>query len=89
MALLPSSQDKKQKYLIYVLGVAILGIVFMLWYRFYQKPQPPQILVPTPPQEIRINFGVLENPVLKESEPFKEIPPFEGIAGRENPFTPY
>jgi hypothetical protein len=89
MALLPSSPEKKQKYLTYVLGACILGIILVLWYRSHPNSQTTQIMIPKAPQEIRVNFGVLENPILKELEPFAEIPPFEGTVGRENPFNPY
>jgi len=81
--------NKKQRYLLLLLGIAILGIVFALWYRFFNRePSSPRTL-PQKPSEIKINFDILKSPILRELKPFEKIVPFEDEVGRENPFIPY
>jgi len=87
--IIPFRERKKQRYLFFVLGIAIFGIIFFVWYTYFAKPRLPAPSLPSPPPEIKINFEVLEAPILKEFQPFGEIPPFEGAIGRENPFIPY
>lgn len=84
----PFRERKKLRYLLFVLGIALVGTIFFVWWGFFAKPTPlpPP---PPPPPEIKINFEVLESPILKEFQPFEEIPPFEEEIGRENPFLPY
>ena len=83
-------ERKRQKYLIVGLGAIVIVIIIVLWYGYLreEKPVAPPTLV-TPPEEIKINFEVLENPFLKELQPFIEIPSVIGEKGRENPFLPY
>jgi len=82
---------KKQKYLLIIAIVVILFAGVVLWWSSFRKEK----LVPPPPvgvityQEIKIDFDVLENFFLKESQSFIEFPPFEGVKGRENPYLPY
>lgn len=83
-------ERKKQKYLIIGFGIMLVVISIVLWSGYFKKEKP--IVLPVsaiPPREIKINFEVLENPFLKELQPFVEISPFVGEKGRENPFTPY
>ena len=88
MAIITSFQEnKKQKYLFFLLGIAILGVLFFVWYKYLYKPKP-SLNVP-PPKTIDINFETLKNPILKELQLFEEIAPFEDQIGRENPFAPY
>lgn len=87
MALTFIEPKKRQKYLIFILIVVILGIVFLVWNYFLVKPSlPPQ---PVQPPEIKINFEILKNPVLDELQLFEGISPFEEEIGRDNPFIPY
>lgn len=81
------AERKRQKILILIfLIAAFIGIIWFLWPRF--KPTLPAI--PEPKREkLEINFGVLENPILDQLQPFEEIKPFEQEFGRENPFLPY
>jgi hypothetical protein len=88
MAITIFKEKTKQKYLLVLLGVAVLGAIFLVWQRFFQKPSTSSSL-PLPAEEIKINFSVLENPFVKELQPFPEIPPFEGQIGRVNPLAPY
>jgi len=85
---IPTLARRKQKYLVPLLTLVAFATIFFGWYSFFFKPKP-QILPPPPPKEIKINFQVLETPILKEFQLFEEILPFEGEIGRENPFVPY
>ena len=92
MPILISFQEKKRrKYLITIILVAVLGIVALLIYRYWYLPKKelssPVVVVPE--KEVKINFEILESPLLKNLQPFQEIPAFEGNLGRENPFKPY
>lgn len=81
-------QRKKQKYLSWILVIAIL--IGALWFgrNYLVKPLPP---APPPPKEKKteINLEILKSPLLQELQSFEEILPFEGETGRENPFLPY
>lgn len=82
-------QRKRQQYLILITLVIILLILIVVWQGFLAKPKPaPSPTVSKLPQ-IKINFEVLESPILKKLQPFEKIPPFEEEIGRENPFLPY
>ncbi|MFH1036846.1 MAG: hypothetical protein V1756_02185 [Patescibacteria group bacterium] len=78
-------KDNKQLYLIFVL-IAVLLITFFV---YRQKNFVPGIPISFEAKKIEINFQLLENPMLKELQPFEEIKAFEGTVGRENPFLSY
>lgn len=84
-------ERKKQRYLIMAFAVilVIVGIVLWLGYFKKEKPVPPPDSAAPHYREVRINFEILENPFLKESQSFEKIPPFEDEKGRKNPFLPY
>lgn len=82
------NQKKKQKYLILVFVGVILVTVFVWWKGFLTPEKAIEPTVAEPPREIKVNFEVLENPILKELLPFEEIEMPEQL-GRENPFLPY
>lgn len=96
MAITFLKRKKIQKYLILVFIIAILALFLVIWYGFLKKPKPtaPSPIY-VPPKKIEIDFGVLKNPFLRESQPFEEIKPFEETklpeekTERENPFIPY
>ena len=83
-------ERKKQKYLAIVLIIIFIIAGFILWFGYFRKEKtlPIPVLGPTS-VEVKINFEVLENAFLKESQSFEEAPPFEGEKGRNNPFIPY
>jgi len=89
MAITILKEKTKKTYLIALLGVVIAVVIFLVWQRFFQKPSTTLSSLPLPPEEIKINFSVLENPFLKELQPFPEIPAFEGQMGRANPLSSY
>lgn len=81
-------ERKKQKYLVIAFVIIFMIAGFVLWFGYFKKPSAVPVVIPTV-AELKINFEVLENPFLKESELFKKAPPFEGEKGRNNPFLPY
>jgi hypothetical protein len=81
--------NKKQRYLFLLLGIAILGMVFALWYRFLSRKPSSSHILPQKPPEIKIDFNMLKSPILRELKPFEKIVPLEDEVGRENPFIPY
>ena len=86
----PFQEKKKQRYLLFLLGIAILGMVFAFWYSRYFKREPSSShVLPQKPAEIKIDFDMLKSPILTELQPFEKIAPFEEGAGRENPFVSY
>jgi len=83
-------ERKKQRYLIIGFGIMLIAISVILWLGYFKKEKPITLPVSTVlSKEIKINFEVLENPFLKELQPFVEISPFVGEKGRENPFISY
>ena len=83
-------ERKKQRYLIIGFGIMLVVISVILWSGYFKKEKPITLPVSAVlSKEIKINFEVLENPFLKELQPFVEISPFVGEKGRENPFAPY
>jgi len=84
-------EKKKQKYLIIVFSIIILISVLVLWFGYLRKSQPGSspVSMSSYQAEIKINFAVLENSLLKQFQPFEKVIPFEGQKGRSNPFLPY
>ena len=90
MAVTFIEQRKKQKYLIIGFLAIIVVTLIVLWLGYFRKEKPPSpISVRTYYKEIKIDFTVLESPLLKEFQPFGEITPFEAEKGRGNPFLLY
>ncbi|MFH1509957.1 MAG: hypothetical protein ABID67_02325 [Candidatus Nealsonbacteria bacterium] len=90
-------KKKNQKNLLFILVIVIIVIIFVI-YNGFSKTEPilddfadGNIFVPK--QEIKINFDVLNDPVLKGLQPFLEIQSLELATGteigRENPFIPF
>jgi len=80
---------KRQRNLIFVFLVIITaGFFVFIWQRFMTEPLPPSPEIERLPV-IKINFEVLQSPLLQEFQLFEEIPPLEGEIGRENPFLSY
>lgn len=95
MALTPLQRQKIQRYLPWLIAAIILASAIVIWQGLYHKEKPVLIEPFFQPRKIKINFETLEEPILKELQPFEEIKPFEETAlpgqkiGRENPFLPY
>jgi len=83
-------QRKKQKYLIIIVAAVFVITAVILWFGYFRKPglvlEEASV---SSIKEIKIDFDVLENSFLQESEIFEKTPSFEGEIGRENPFLPY
>ncbi len=91
----------------YVLIGAALIIAIVLWQWLLKKQEEKSLSSGTGSlsanaAELKINFNVLKNPLLKELQPFPELKPLEestttvkgkieitGEKGRKNPFLPY
>lgn len=90
MAITFSEEKKSINYVIPALVlIFVLVIIFFIWRGFFSGAEKlsPQPVVKPP--EIKINFEIFKNPILKELQPFEEIKPTEETIGRENPFLPY
>jgi len=83
--------QKKQRYLILILTLAICAILLVIWLGFFRTPAPvvpvssPMVAQP----KIEINWDVLKDTKLEALKTFEQIPDLKGKAGRENPFTSY
>jgi len=84
-------QRKKQKYLTIIVAAVFIITAVILWFGYFRKAEPVSEIIPSLSsiKEIKIDFDVLENPFLQESQIFEKILPFEGEIGRKNPFSPY
>ncbi len=90
MAITFYQKRKVQRYLILAFILVLLITVVVLWLGFRKKEAvPPEEEPFRPEKEIKINFELLEEPLLKELEKFGDAEPFEGKVGREQPFLPY
>jgi len=92
MAITFEKQVSRQRYLIFVFIIVILITAFLIWRNyFYQEIKIEEEIILKPAKKIEINFGVLDNPLLKELQPIDKIPSLEaGVElGRKTPFTPY
>ena len=84
-------QTKRRSYLFLFFLILAVLVVILIWqgYLIKIKIKAPLVLPPAPLPKIEINYEILESPILKDLQSFEEIKPFEGQAGRENPFIPY
>jgi len=91
MAIVFLQQRKIQKSLILIFIAVIIITTVVIWQGFFKEeittPLPEVILLPY--REIRIDYKVFENPMLKNLEPFNKIQSLKEKSGRENPFLPY
>ena len=90
-------KKKTQKNLLFILVIVLVVIGFVVYNGFLKTESVPEDFTDAnmfiPKQEIKINFDILNDPVLKELQPFLEIQSLELATGteigRENPFTAY
>jgi len=89
-------QKKKQKYMLYIAGIAFLATIAVLYFGYFRDTSLPIISSPEPfvptaeiQTRLTIDLSVFNNPLLDKLEDFVVIPPFTGTAGRTNPFLPY
>ena len=82
-------KNRKQKYLLFiVLGLAVVTFI-ILWFGYFNKEEelPTVEGVYIEKKNVKINYELLENPLLKELVPFESAPSYDGNLGRENPFV--
>lgn len=99
MAITFLEKRKIQRYYIIIFGIILLVTTLVIWRGFFVKEKPIFLEEVTKPlKKVEIDFNILENPILKELQPFEEIEPFREVIveeeiiekiGRENPFAPY
>ncbi len=84
-------QRKKQKYLTLIVMASFIVIAVILWFGYFRKPELVSETIPSFiwVKQIEIDFNILEDPFLQESQLFEKVPSFEGEVGRDNPFLPY
>jgi hypothetical protein len=86
-------QEKKNRFLLPVLGGIVLITLIIIWVGFFKKPSALPLLpsgaITSPVQRINIDWETLKNPILGTLEPFWEILPLKSASGRKNPFLPY
>jgi len=90
-------KKKTQKNLLFILTVVLIVIGFVIYNGFLKTESVSEDLTDMnmfmPKQEIKINFNVLNDPVLKDFQPFLEIQSLELATGteigRKNPFKPF
>lgn len=95
MAITITQGKKKQRYLIMILVLIVLGIflIIRLGFSGKQNQTAPEIGVAPAkiyaPPKVDIDWQLLENLHSEALKPFEDILPFEGEFGRQNPFVPY
>jgi len=92
-------QKKTQRNLIFILGVVLIIIIFVVYQGFFQKEegavQEGEIFIQKP--EVKINFDILDSSIFEDFQLFSGIEPFieattttgATSTGRDNPFMPY
>lgn len=91
MAITFLEKRKRLKSLIPILVIIIFITGIIIWRGFFAKEKPSALEEISKPavKELKIDFSTLESPGFEEFQLFEKTPPFEGEAGRENPFIPY
>lgn len=81
-------QRKKTLYLLLILLVLFL-LIWQVGSRGLLRRPPLEEEETARPQEVEIDFGLLESSSWEALQLLEQVPPLEGAAGRENPFLPY
>ena len=92
MAITFVEEKKRQKKLLFIFGALLVITAGVLAIGFLRKMSPINIdnqAITSAFRKADIDFTILDNPVLKDLEPFEGIKSFEGKIGRDNPFLPY
>mgnify|MGYP001568953248 CR=1 FL=1 len=82
-------EDRKQKYLLLLLGLLCVFAVFVAWYQFSRESSffLPETQ-PEPPQQITIDFTIFEDPAFLELGNPRPAIPLPDTVGKRNPFVP-
>jgi len=93
MALTLTQTRKQQKFLVPILITLVFVAIVIIWFMFLREGGEVILegSLPIPAPKIKIDFGVLDNPLLDRFELFPEPPgyPLRGEIGRDNPFLSY
>jgi hypothetical protein len=98
MAITFLEKRKIQRRYIIIFGIVLLVTILVIWRGFFVEKKPVFLGEVTKTKKVELDFKILENPILKELQPFEEIEPFREVIveeeiiekiGRENPFVPY
>jgi len=84
--------QKKQRYLMLILTLAICTILLVVWLGFFKKAPAPAVAPVSAPltmPKVEIHWDVLKDVKLEALKNFEQIPAFANKTGRKNPFTPY
>ena len=79
-------QKTRQMYLIATFVAIIVVIGVILWFGFLKEERVTRSTVVVPMREVKIDFEFLKSQEMKDLQVFKEVSPFGGEKGRENPF---
>ena len=80
-------ENRKQKYLILLLGVLCVAAVLVAWYQLSRGSSLPFFETqPEPPQQITIDFSVFEDPFFAELGSPRVPIPLPDAVGKTNPF---
>jgi hypothetical protein len=80
----------RQQYLIIALALAVLLALVMIWQNLLKKsPVEDEARAVLFPAEVKINWPVLQDEKLTGLQIFSDVKPFEGTAGRKDPFISY
>lgn len=91
-----NDQKKKQKQLVIVVIFIAIAIGVILWLGYFSDIKISNLFssneeIPELPANnilrVSIDFSIFENSLLKELQPFFQIPLYEGKVGRVNPFA--
>lgn len=89
MAIKFVKEKRKQKYLILIFIIVLLAIGAVWYFGYFREEKSITQTVETAPKEVRINLNLLGGQEIKSFQFFREIIPFKGKTGRENPFLSY
>ena len=82
-------EDRKQKYLVLLLGLLCIVVVGVVWYQFFRESSfvLPEIQ-PEPPKPITIDFTIFEDRAFLELGNPRPAIPLPDRVGKRNPFVP-
>ena len=82
-------EDRKQKYLLLLLGSLFVLAVLVVWHQFFRESSLVFFETqPEPPQQITIDFTIFEDPAFLELGNPRPPIPLPDTVGKINPFAP-
>ena len=83
------SEDRKQKYLVLLMGALVVVALIVAWFRFFRESSLPFFETqPAPPQPITIDFAIFEDPAFLELGTPRPPILTPDTVGKINPFAP-